>query len=69
MFASIVTAEDARGKGIGAELMQGMLSRLHSLGVRRVGLGVFAANAPAKRLYEKVGFELLQELRAYDKAR
>ena len=49
--------------------MQGMLSRLHSLGVRRVGLGVFAANAPAKRLYEKVGFELLQELRAYDKAR
>jgi ribosomal protein S18 acetylase RimI-like enzyme len=69
MFASIVTAENARGKGIGAELMQGMLSRLHSLGVRRVGLGVFAANAPAKRLYEKVGFELLQELRAYDKAR
>lgn len=69
MFASIVTAEDARGKGVGAELMQGMLSRLHSLGVARVGLGVFAANAPAKRLYEKVGFELLQELRAYDKAR
>ena len=68
MFASIVTAEDARGKGIGAQLMQGMLSRLHSLGVKRVGLGVFAANAPAKRLYEKVGFELLQELRAYDKA-
>jgi ribosomal protein S18 acetylase RimI-like enzyme len=69
MFASIVTAEDARGKGVGAQLMQGMLSRLHSLGVTRVGLGVFAANAPAKRLYEKVGFELLQELRAYDKAR
>ena len=69
MFASIVTAEDVRGKGIGAQLMQGMLSRLHSLGVARVGLGVFAANAPAKRLYEKVGFALLQELRAYDKAR
>jgi ribosomal protein S18 acetylase RimI-like enzyme len=69
MFASIVTSEEARGKGIGAQLMQGMLSRLHSLGVKRVGLGVFAANAPAKRLYEKVGFELLQELRAYDKAR
>ena len=69
MFASIVTSEEARGKGIGAQLMQGMLSRLHSLGVKRVGLGVFATNAPAKRLYEKIGFELLQELRAYDKAR
>lgn len=69
MFASIVTSEEARGKGIGEQLMQGMLSRLHSLGVARVGLGVFAANAPAKHLYEKVGFELLQELRAYDKAR
>ena len=69
MFASIVTGEDARGKGIGAELVRGMLSRLHSMGVARVGLGVFAGNAPAKRLYEKVGFELLQELRAFDKAR
>lgn len=69
MFASIVTAEDARGKGVGAQLMQGMLARLNLLGVARVGLGVFAANTPAKRLYEKVGFELLQELRAYNKAR
>jgi ribosomal protein S18 acetylase RimI-like enzyme len=65
----VVVDADARGKGVGAQLMQGMLSRLHSLGVTRVGLGVFAANAPAKRLYEKVGFELLQELRAYDKTR
>ncbi len=34
----------------------------------RIGLGVFAGNAPAKALYEKVGFELLQEFRAFNQS-
>ena len=68
MFASICSAPHVRGQGVGTQLIKSMLSTVHARGVLRIGLGVFAGNAPAKALYEKVGFELLQEFRAFNQS-
>ena len=65
MFASIATHSDYRGRGVAQELVREMLSRIRSQGVSRVGLGVFAKNVSAKRAYEKVGFELINEFSSY----
>jgi RimJ/RimL family protein N-acetyltransferase len=35
-------------------------------GITHIGLGVFAENAAAKRAYEKVGFELVNEFSSYN---
>jgi RimJ/RimL family protein N-acetyltransferase len=42
-----------------------MLARVGKLGVAHVGLGVFAGNISAKRAYEKVGFQLVNEFSSY----
>jgi ribosomal protein S18 acetylase RimI-like enzyme len=65
MIASIATHSDYRGRGLAQELVREMLARIRSQGVSRVGLGVFAKNVSAKRAYEKVGFELINEFSSY----
>jgi ribosomal protein S18 acetylase RimI-like enzyme len=67
MFASIATHEEYRGKGLAQKLVSQMLSSVESLGVKHVGLGVFAENYSAKRAYEKVGFALIGEFSSYSK--
>ena len=67
MFASIVTHTDFRGRGLAQKLVSRMLSSVDALGVKRVGLGVFAQNYSAKRAYEKVGFELIGEFSSYQR--
>ena len=67
MFASIATHEEYRGKGLAQKLVSQMLSSVESLGVKHVGLGVFAENYSAKRAYEKVGFTLIGEFSSYQK--
>ena len=53
--------EDAyRGKGIGTELMKGMLQVLREKGYRQVSLSVQKAN-PAVKLYTKTGFVTVME--------
>ncbi len=48
---------DCRGQGLGTALLQAALGWARSAGVRKVTLEVFATNAPAIRLYRKLGFE------------
>ena len=67
MFASIATHKDFRGKGLAQKLVTQMLSSVERLGVKHVGLGVFAENASAKHLYEKIGFELIGEFSSYQR--
>ena len=45
-----------RGRGVAAAVLQHMLQRLSSHGMRRVRLAVDAANEPALRLYRSAGF-------------
>ena len=65
MFASIATHTDFRGKGLAQELVREMLTSVAKQGISHVGLGVFALNASAKRAYEKVGFNLVNEFSSY----
>lgn len=65
MFASIATHTDYRGIGLAQELVTQMLTSIAAQGISHVGLGVFAENASAKRTYEKVGFNLINEFSSY----
>ena len=65
MFASIGTHLDHRSKGLAQQLVREMLARVAKIGVAHVGLGVFAGNISAKRAYEKVGFQLVNEFSSY----
>ena len=65
MFASIGTHFEHRNKGLAQQLVREMLARVAKLGVAHVGLGVFAENVSAKRAYENVGIDLVNEFTSY----
>jgi ribosomal protein S18 acetylase RimI-like enzyme len=48
--------KDFRRRGIGTRLIDEAISRAKEKGLERIELGVFASNAPAIKLYEKMGF-------------
>ncbi|MES9684473.1 GNAT family N-acetyltransferase [Bacillus sp. AFS001701] len=48
---------DYQGKGIGTELLEGLLSFAKNKGIARVSLNVDQDKPSARRLYEKVGFK------------
>jgi ribosomal protein S18 acetylase RimI-like enzyme len=51
---------DVQGRGIGPQMYRHALERLRELGMRfvKVGTGGDPAHAPARRAYEKVGFDV-----------
>lgn len=56
-LAKIMVAPSARRRGVGAGLVTAALRiAFDVLDVHRVSLGVYAHNAPAIRLYERLGF-------------
>jgi N-acetylglutamate synthase len=57
----IVTASTYRRQGFGEEVVRGLISWGARQGVRKAYLQVMLNNAPALRLYEKIGFNLLYE--------
>lgn len=55
--ASYAVAEDARGCGVGEELVRDCMARARKIGFRILQFNaVVASNKPAIRLYEKLGF-------------
>jgi RimJ/RimL family protein N-acetyltransferase len=52
----IVIVEGYRGVGLGEAMVRTALSQASKTGAWAIELEVFATNAPAKHLYEKVGF-------------
>ena len=56
---------DARGEGLGANLLGTALSICRQQGVGRVKLEVRETNEPAKRLYDRFGFEIHRRLPRY----
>lgn len=48
--------DDARRRGVGASLLDGLLQAGHQRGVRRAWLQVRAENSGARRLYQRAGF-------------
>src|SRR5580698_1726603 len=54
---SIYLAEDARGKGLGKQLLEAALARAPSLGIDTVLGFVFGHNEPSLRLFRGFGFK------------
>ncbi len=46
-----------RGRGIGVKAMQHLEGEIRAAGYHRIELGVFEYNAPAIRLYKKMGYQ------------
>ena len=61
---SAATAPDARGRGVGARLLQRLLEGMASEDIRDVRLTVHPDN-PARRLYERTGFAPVAQDAAY----
>jgi RimJ/RimL family protein N-acetyltransferase len=52
----IVVVEGYRGVGLGEEMVRTALGQARKLGIWMVELEAFATNAPARHIYEKLGF-------------
>jgi ribosomal protein S18 acetylase RimI-like enzyme len=61
----ICVAPQARGSGVGYELLRHSLVALKEHGCRRVSLTVTAANREAVDLYQRIGFRTLRRFSAY----
>jgi ribosomal protein S18 acetylase RimI-like enzyme len=57
---SIAVVPSRRGHGIGGELMDGLLAKARAEGFRSISLSV-AKDSPSVRLYERYGFQKLDE--------
>lgn len=53
---TLSVADDRRGEGVGAALLDRVYGELRPLGIDRVALDVVATNAAALRFYEREGF-------------
>ncbi len=53
-----VVDPETRGQGIGRALIEAACDLARADGIRRITLRVLAHNAPARRLYERCGFEV-----------
>ena len=63
-LGTFAVAPDERGTGLAASIIETVVSRLQSEGVRRVELMLEADNPRALRFYEKLGFEFEGRLRS-----
>jgi mycothiol synthase len=66
---SVVVASDVRGRGLGRALTIAGLRTLADAGHTRVELNVRADNAPAVRIYERLGFTTVEEVVTYRRRR
>ena len=57
-----------RRKGIARAMMVFLITALDDLGIRQVSLEVISQNAPALRLYEPLGFQIVRELLSWRRA-
>lgn len=62
---TLAVAPSLQGGGLGAELLSLVVSRAREAGAAYLLLEVRDDNAPAKALYARAGFELLQVRRSY----
>jgi ribosomal-protein-alanine N-acetyltransferase len=60
---SVATVPEFRRQGITSKLLEKMLERGRSQGFRRAQINIYIGNIPAQRLYEKHGFQVMDEKR------
>jgi ribosomal protein S18 acetylase RimI-like enzyme len=64
-ITQVCVARDWQGEGLGYELLRRSLEELERHGFRKVSLTVTSENAPALRLYEKMGFRRTRHFAAH----
>ncbi|MDA1183093.1 MAG: ribosomal protein S18-alanine N-acetyltransferase [Acidobacteria bacterium] len=62
---NVALRPECRGRGIGSALLRCAIDEAADLGARRTILEVRASNAPARRLYERLGFYVAGTRRNY----
>ncbi|HVR43250.1 MAG TPA: N-acetyltransferase [Thermoanaerobaculia bacterium] len=62
---ALAVVDGMRGRGVGARLLEALLERLAAHRVATAWLTVHPGNAPAIRLYERLGFVVAAEEAAY----
>ena len=60
-IAEVCVLPQARGNGLGSKFMKHAMGKAADAGLPRVSLRVFSANAGAVRLYERLGFTIVDE--------
>jgi len=63
---SVATLPEFRRQGITSDLLEKILERGRSQGFRRAQINIYIGNIPAQRLYEKHGFQIMDEKRHPD---
>jgi phosphinothricin acetyltransferase len=56
---SVYIAQAGRGKGIGTQLLNQLISASEAAGIWTLQAGIFPENAASLHLYEKAGFRLV----------
>lgn len=56
MLEDMIVSRSARGKGIGAQLMQSAITHTHNAGCKRITLLTDGSNENAQQFYTKQGF-------------
>jgi phosphinothricin acetyltransferase len=56
---SVYVASDARGRGVGRQLLQALVAESEQHGLWTLQAGIFPENAPSVRLHEACGFRLV----------
>jgi ribosomal protein S18 acetylase RimI-like enzyme len=64
--AHVGVAPSFQGKGIGTALLQHAERQAHAQGFRRLSLDVSARNRRAQRLYERLGFHVVETRKSFD---
>ena len=65
LLCRMYVAQQAQGRGIGQALIEALIERAKALGdLRQINLTVAAHNGPARRLYQKLGFQIYSLERA-----
>ncbi|MBB4697704.1 GNAT family N-acetyltransferase [Paractinoplanes abujensis] len=62
-IAEVSVRADRRSRGYGSAMLRAGEADLVERGVRRVGLHVFGVNTGARRLYRRLGYQVLAQLR------
>lgn len=63
---SVATVPEFRRQGITGELLEKMLEKGRREGFHRAQINIYLGNIPAQRLYEKHGFQIMDEKRHPD---
>ena len=68
-FLGMGLVPEARGQGLGSQLLERALNHAQQIGIEKIELSVYSNNPAAIALYHKFGFQKMGRIRHYRKLR